>query len=90
MINVNSKKYVDDLILPLIILIKYIFDDINAVEFANNPLRPECLLHLRKSRLNILLGSYSVGFGDNASNRMLCLVLIILKVLVKFDDNFQI
>lgn len=89
MINVNSKKYVDDLILLFIILIKYIFDNINAVEFVNNPFRPESLLHLWKGRLSILLSSYSVGFGDNASNRTLCLILIILKMLIKFDDNFQ-
>lgn len=57
MINANSKKCVDDLILPLIKSIEYIFDDTNAVEFANNPLRPECLLHMGIGHLSILLGS---------------------------------
>ena len=57
MINANSKKCVDNLILPLVKSIEYIFDDIYAVESANKPLRLERLLHMGIGHLSILLGS---------------------------------
>lgn len=57
MINANSKKCVDDLILPLIKSIEYIFDNTYTVEFANKPLRLKCLLYIGIGYLSILLSS---------------------------------
>ena len=57
MINANSKKGVDDLILPLVKSIEYIFDDTYAVEFTNKPLRLKCLLHMGIGHLSFILSS---------------------------------
>ena len=57
MINANSKKYVDNLILPLIKSIEYIFDDTYAIKSTNKPLRLERLLYIGIGHLSILLSS---------------------------------